>query len=139
MMHPNMATMLDIVCTDAPVTPATLQQLLVIAVATSFNSISIDGDTFTSDMIALLANGAAGGVAINVRELPSPDYVALQRTLNTFLTDLAQLVVRDGEGASRFATICVRGAPSSATAQCIAASIARSVLVKTSFAGRMPN
>ena len=134
MMHPNMATTLDIVCTDAPVTPATLQQLLVIAVATSFNSISIDGDTFTSDMIALLANGAAGGVAINVR-----DYVALQRTLNTFLTDLAQLVVRDGEGASRFATICVRGAPSSATAQCIAASIARSVLVKTSFAGRMPN
>ena len=142
MVHPNMATTLGIVCTDAPVTPAALQQLLMVAAATSFNSISIDGDTSTNDMVALLANGAAGGAPIDVREgePPSPDFTALQRVMNAFLAGLAQLVVRDGEGASRFVTIRVRGAPSGAAARCIAASIARSVLVKTGFAGRrMPN
>lgn len=142
MVHPNMATTLGIVCTDAPVTPVALQQLLAEAASTSFNNISIDGDTSTNDMVALLANGAAGGAPIDLREreLPSPGFVALQHVLNTFLASLAQLVVRDAQGASRFAAIRVRGAPSAPAARCIAAAIARSVLVKTGLAGRhMPN
>ena len=138
MVHSNMATTLGIICTDAPVTPAALQHLLAEAVSTSYNSISIDGDTSTNDMVALLANGAAGGTPVDVQErgLPAPDFVALQHTLNNFLASLAQLVVRDGEGASRFAAIRVRGAPSDPVARYIAAAIARSVLVKTGLAGR---
>ena len=138
MVHSNMATTLGIICTDAPVTPAALQHLLAEAVSTSYNSISIDGDTSTNDMVALLANGAAGGTPVDVQErgLPAPDFFALQHTLNTFLASLAQLVVRDGEGASRFAAIRVRGAPSDPVARYIAAAIARSVLVKTGLAGR---
>lgn len=133
-----MATTLGIICTDAPVTPAALQHLLAEAASTSYNSISIDGDTSTNDIVTLLANGAAGGTPVDVREreLPSPDFAVLQHTLSTFLASLAQLVVRDGEGASRFAAIRVRGAPSDPVARCIAAAIARSVLVKTGLAGR---
>lgn len=138
MVHPNMATTLGIICTDALVTPTALQQLLAEAVNTSYNSISIDGDTSTNDMVALFANGAAGGAPIDLpeRQLPSPDFAAFQHVLSAFLASLAQLVVRDGEGASRFAEIRVRGAPSGPAARCIAAAIARSVLVKTGLAGR---
>jgi glutamate N-acetyltransferase / amino-acid N-acetyltransferase len=147
MIHPNMATTLGIICTDAPVTPAALQQLLSIAADKSYNCISIDGDTSTNDMVAMLANGAAGGTEVEFHSSAasqsaasqSDDFVAFQRTLIEFMADMAKLVVRDGEGASKFITIRVRGSPSYPAAKHIASVIARSVLVKTGVYGKDPN
>lgn len=137
MIHPNMATLLGILCTDATVAPSVLQPLLQHAVARSFNSISVDGDTSTNDTVAVLANGAAGGAPI--LSPSSPDYSALQEVLTSFASDLAKLVVRDGEGATKFVTIRVSRAPSYATAHAIASSIARSPLVKTALYGKDAN
>jgi glutamate N-acetyltransferase/amino-acid N-acetyltransferase len=137
MIHPNMATLLGVITTDAPVAPALLSPLLTNAVNKSFNSISIDGDTSTNDTIAVLANGAAGGNEIN-SEL-SEDYSVFQKTLAKFATDLAKLVVRDGEGATKFVTIRVTESPSEAAARKIASTIARSPLVKTALYGRDAN
>ncbi|TVY87881.1 Arginine biosynthesis bifunctional protein ArgJ 1, mitochondrial, partial [Lachnellula willkommii] len=110
MIHPNMATLLGIIATDAEIAPALLPTLLTNAVNKSFNSISIDGDTSTNDTVAVLANGAAGGKEITSES--SEDYAAFQTTLTEFATDLAKLVVRDGEGATKFVTIRVTEAPS---------------------------
>ena len=142
MIHPNMATTLGIICSDAPVTPETLQQCLVTAADKSYNCISIDGDTSTNDMVAMIANGAAGGVAVDFEPsalTQSADFVALQRVLIVFMADLAKLVVRNGEGATKFITIRVQGSPSYAAAKHIASVIARSVLVKTAIYGKDPN
>jgi glutamate N-acetyltransferase/amino-acid N-acetyltransferase len=139
MIHPNMATTIGIICTDAPVTPIALQQLLSTAADKSYNCISIEGDTSTNDMVGMLANGAAGGTEIGFdpsAASQSDDFVALQWTLIEFMADMAKLVVRDGEGASKFITIRVRSAPSYASGKHIASVIARSVLVKT---GSNPN
>lgn len=137
MIHPNMATLLGILCTDAPIEPAPLQSLLAAAIDKSFNSISIDGDTSTNDTVALLANGAAGGTPIT--DPSSPDYAAMQETLTTFAADLAKLVVRDGEGATKFVTIRVTNAASYADAKRVASTIARSPLVKTALYGKDAN
>ncbi|OCK84003.1 Arginine biosynthesis bifunctional protein ArgJ 1 beta chain [Lepidopterella palustris CBS 459.81] len=137
MIHPNMATLLGILCTDAPIAPAPLQSLLVAAVDKSFNSISIDGDTSTNDTVALLANGAAGGEPITATS--SADYVAMQETLTRFAVDLAKLVVRDGEGATKFVTIRVTNAASYSDARKVASTIARSPLVKTALYGKDAN
>ncbi len=141
MIHPNMATLLGILCTDTPVEASALQPLLKSAMQRSFNSISIDGDTSTNDTVALLANGAAGGRPITQ---PSPtsttdDYTAFHSILTSFAADLAKLVVRDGEGATKFVTIRVTGAPSHDVAHAIASSIARSPLVKTALYGKDAN
>lgn len=142
MIHPNMATTLGIICTDASVTPTALQQLLSTAADKSYNCISIEGDTSTNDMLAMLANGAAGGTEIDFHPSAasqSDDFVAFQRTLVEFMAHMAKLVVRDGEGATKFMTIRVRGSPSYPAAKHIASVIARSVLVKTGIYGKDPS
>lgn len=133
MIHPNMATLLGIVCTDAPVSAAVLRKLLAHSVPRSFNAITIDGDTSTNDTIALLANGAAGGPKVTAAD--GEDYRVLQAEVTTFLRALAQLVVRDGEGATKFVTVRVLNSPSHADAQAIASAIATSPLVKTALYG----
>ncbi|EEP79346.1 ArgJ family protein [Uncinocarpus reesii 1704] len=137
MIHPNMATLLGIICTDAPIAPSALQSLLTHAVSRSFNSISIDGDTSTNDTVALLANGAAGGQPIS--SPTSPEYTAMQSILTGFAQSLAQLVVRDGEGATKFVTVRVQNSPSHSDAKLIASTIARSPLVKTALYGKDAN
>lgn len=142
MIHPNMATTLGIIYTDAPVTPIALQQLLSTAADKSYNCISIDGDTSTNDMVAMLANGAAGGNEIDFHPTAasqSEDFVALQLTLVEFMADMAKLVVRDGEGTTKFIPIRVRGAPSYPAGKHIASVIARSVLFKTGIYDKDPN
>jgi glutamate N-acetyltransferase / amino-acid N-acetyltransferase len=137
MIHPNMATLLGMIATDAPISPALLPSLLTTAVNKSFNSISIDGDTSTNDTVAVLANGAAGGQEITSES--SEDYSAFQSTLTDFATDLAKLVVRDGEGATKFVTIRVTESPSEVAARKIASTIATSPLVKTALYGKDAN
>jgi glutamate N-acetyltransferase/amino-acid N-acetyltransferase len=137
MIHPNMATLLGMIATDAPISPSLLPALLTSAVDSSFNSISIDGDTSTNDTVALLANGAAGGPEIV--SAASPDYAVFQTVLTDFSTDLAQLVVRDGEGATKFVTIRVTDSASLAGARKIASTIAKSPLVKTALYGKDAN
>ncbi|KAH8683017.1 hypothetical protein BGZ60DRAFT_368891 [Tricladium varicosporioides] len=137
MIHPNMATLLGMIATDAPIAPKLLPTLLTNAVNKSFNSISIDGDTSTNDTVAVLANGAAGGKEIASES--SEDFLIFQNALTEFATDLAKLVVRDGEGATKFVTIRVTEAPSEAGARKIASTIARSPLVKTALYGRDAN
>lgn len=104
MIHPNMATMLGFFVTDAPVTPTALKTILKYAVDRSFNAISVDGDMSTNDTIAALANGAAGGEAIDVG---SEGYEILKQEITEFSENLSQLIVRDGEGATKFVTIKV--------------------------------
>ncbi|KAK2738599.1 hypothetical protein FQN55_000476 [Onygenales sp. PD_40] len=137
MIHPNMATLLGILATDAPIASTALKPLLTHAIARSFNSISIDGDTSTNDTIALLANGAAGGQPITSPQ--SKDFAAMQNILTNFAQSLAQLVVRDGEGATKFVTVRVQNSPSHADAKAIASTIARSPLVKTALYGKDAN
>lgn len=143
MIHPNMATLLGVLCTDAAISPAALQSLLKYAVSRSFNSISIDGDTSTNDTVAVLANGAAGGETVQApaspSAQPSADYSALQKVFTSFAQDLSQLVVRDGEGATKFVTVRVRNSPDYDSARAIASTIARSPLVKTALYGRDAN
>ena len=105
MIHPNMATLLGFIATDAPVQPMALKSILSYAADRSFNSISVDGDMSTNDTVAILANGAAGGGII---EEGSSAYEVLKTTVTRFAEDLAKLVVRDGEGATKFVTITVK-------------------------------
>jgi glutamate N-acetyltransferase / amino-acid N-acetyltransferase len=137
MIFPNLATLLGMIATDAPIAPALLPSLLTSAVDRSFNSISIDGDTSTNDTVAILANGAAGGQ--EVTSSSSEDYAAFQDILTSFTIDLAKLVVRDGEGATKFVTIRVTEAPSLVGARKIASTIAKSPLVKTALYGKDAN
>ncbi|KAM7192054.1 Arginine biosynthesis protein ArgJ [Naviculisporaceae sp. PSN 640] len=147
MVHPNMATTLGIICTDAPVTPAVLQTALSAAADKSYNSISVDGDTSTNDMVAIFANGAPAPpdmVPIGHEVFDSDTYLVFKRVLEDFMVDMAKLVVRDAEGASKFITIRVRGGPPSdiqdwhGAAKRVASVIARSSLVKTAFYGKDP-
>jgi glutamate N-acetyltransferase/amino-acid N-acetyltransferase len=137
MIHPNMATLLGIICTDAPIAPSALSAMLSSAVDKSFNAISIDGDTSTNDTVALLANGAAGGQ--DIKDYNSIGFEEMQDTLTKFAQDLSQLVVRDGEGATKFVTIKVVNAKSYDDAKRVASTIARSPLVKTALYGKDAN
>ncbi|KAJ1938283.1 glutamate N-acetyltransferase [Linderina macrospora] len=137
MIHPNMATLLGTVCTDAAITQAMLDKALAYAVARSFNAISIDGDMSTNDTIAVLANGASGAPMIS--DANSPAFEEFQAELTTFMAELASLVVRDGEGATKFITIEVNGAQSFEDAKKVASTIATSSLVKTAFYGQDAN
>jgi len=137
MIHPNMATLLGVICTDAPVSAEPLQAALTSAITKSFNSISIDGDTSTNDTVCILANGAAGGSPIT--STSSEDFAAFQMVLTDFSIDLAKLVVRDGEGATKFITIRVTDAQSYSAAHRIASSVATSALVKTALYGNDAN
>jgi glutamate N-acetyltransferase/amino-acid N-acetyltransferase len=132
MIHPNMATMLAFVMTDAALAPAVLQRALKIAVDRSFNAISVDGDTSTNDCVLLMASGKAGNAA-------NADIADLQRALNAVCRDLAWMIVRDGEGATRVMELDVRGARNEREAKLAAHAIATSPLVKTALYGGDPN
>ncbi len=129
MIHPNMATMLAFVMTDAAIDAASLQKALKAAVDQSFNAISVDGDTSTNDTVVVLASGKVG-------EADPDDF---QRALNTVCRQLAWLIVRDGEGATRVMELEVRGARSARDAQLAAHAVATSPLVKTALHGGDPN
>lgn len=134
MIAPNMATMLSVLTTDAALDSALCADLLTAAVAVSFNRIVVDGDMSTNDTVLLLANGASG---VAVRD--AADRAALLAALQTVATTLSQAIVRDGEGARKFITLVVTGAPADASAAQVAHTIATSPLVKTAFAGGDPN
>ena len=129
MIHPNMATMLAFVMTDATLEPKTLQHCLKIAVDQSFNAISVDGDTSTNDCVLLMASGQAG----------LPDLHEFRRALNAVCRDLAWMIVRDGEGATRVMELEVRGARNEREAKLAAHAVATSPLVKTALHGGDPN
>jgi glutamate N-acetyltransferase / amino-acid N-acetyltransferase len=137
MIHPNMATLLCAITSDVAISPATLDAALRQAAELSFNSISIDGDTSTNDTLLVMANGMAGNLPLE--QLDSPDGAAFLAGLTVLCQRLAHEVVRDGEGATRFITINVRGAASYADAKLAAMTIARSPLVKTALYGADPN
>lgn len=133
MIHPDMATMLAFVATDARLGAAAVKRCLRDAVAVSFNCATVDGDTSTNDSCVLVATGAAGGKALAPG---SRDYKAVAAAVTEVCVELAQAVVRDGEGATRFVTLEVGGARSVAEARRVALSVAHSPLVKTAlFAG----
>lgn len=137
MIHPNMATMLAVVTTDATVPRAVLDAAMRQVLEVSFNSISIDGDTSTNDTLLVMANGASDAPPIT--ELDSPAGAAFVAGLTAVCQHLAHAIVRDGEGATRFVTITVRGAVNNAEAKQAAMTIARSPLVKTALFGADPN
>ncbi len=137
MIHPNMATLLCVVTTDAALSPAALDAALRFAADRSFHSISIDGDTSTNDTLLVLANGHAATPLID--DIDSEAGQAFLEGLTAVCQHLAQAVVRDGEGATRFVTISVRGARDDAEAHRAAMSVARSPLVKTALFGADPN
>ena len=134
MIAPNMATMLSVIMTDAGLTPEQADRMLRHAVDRSFNCISVEGHTSTSDSVILLANGAAGVGALDDQQRAS-----LQQLLDDVAADLAQAIIRDAEGADHFITIDVRGLSTREEAHRIAKAIADSPLVKTAIAGADPN
>jgi glutamate N-acetyltransferase/amino-acid N-acetyltransferase len=133
MIHPNMATTLGFVMTDAQVPVAPLRAMLKRGVEASYNRLSVDGDTSTNDTLLLLANGASG-VLVDPKELPKVEEAA-----TSVMQQLAQAIARDGEGARKFVTLLITGASSDTAAARIARSIANSPLVKTAIAGSDPN
>ncbi len=136
MIHPNMATMLGFVMTDAAVDSALLQGLLTTAVDDSFNSITVDGDTSTNDMVLLLANGVAQNKQIVADTPAAADF---KQALDEVLLDLAKMIVGDGEGATKLVQIQLSGAQDDAQAKIAARSVATSSLVKTAFFGEDAN
>ncbi len=135
MIHPNMATMLAFVFTDAAATPAFLKATLRAAADASFHAISVDGDTSTNDTVLVLASGALGGPVMSA-PLDAPDF---RRAVTEVCRQLAWLMVRDGEGATRVLDIAVTGAKSEADAKLVAHAVATSPLVKTALNGGDPN
>lgn len=137
MIAPNMATLLGFVFTDAAVEPRFLQKITAAGVDRSFNSITVDGDTSTNDTLLAFATGKAGNKPIaGEKDKGARDFIA---AFEAVLMDLAQLIVRDGEGAQKFVTIDVTGAASDKAARTIALTIANSPLVKTAIAGEDAN
>jgi glutamate N-acetyltransferase/amino-acid N-acetyltransferase len=136
MIMPNMATMLSFLITDAAVEPEWLAQVFRRAVDSSFNIISIDGDTSTNDTAILMANGMAGNPTL----LPcTPEAERFEELLRHVLLSLARQIVRDGEGATKFVEIRVVGASSDSDARTAAMAVANSLLVKTAFFGQDAN
>ncbi|MEO1221008.1 MAG: bifunctional glutamate N-acetyltransferase/amino-acid acetyltransferase ArgJ [Pseudomonadota bacterium] len=137
MIAPDMATMLGYIFTDAEIEPAFLQELLNSANIQSFSCITVDGDTSTSDTVLVFATGKAGNARITGWESPGAD--AFAAALHDVCRQLAQLVVRDGEGASKFISVRVSGATDDDSARRIGLAIANSPLVKTAIAGEDAN
>ena len=136
MIHPNMATMLGFVMTDLSISPELLQPALTQAVDDSFNSITVDGDTSTNDMVLILANGAAQNEMVTADSREAQQF---QIALNEVLLDLAKMIVSDGEGATTVVQIQLTGATDAAQAKIAARSVATSSLVKTAFFGEDAN
>ena len=136
MVKPDMATMLGYILTDANISGRAIQKALKYSNAGSFNAITVDGDMSTNDTVMLLANGAAGNSVIRSG---GRDYRVFQETLCDVSRELAQMIVRDGEGASKFMEVHVKGARCQADAKKMAESIANSLLVKCMVLGGDPN
>jgi glutamate N-acetyltransferase/amino-acid N-acetyltransferase len=137
MIAPDMATMLSFLVTDAAISAPALQALLSGTVGDTVNAITIDGDTSTSDTVLLFATGAAGGARIESAD--DPRLADFKVALGDLMRELAQMIVKDGEGARKFVEITVTGAESDASARRIGFSIANSPLVKTAVAGEDAN
>ncbi len=137
MIMPNMATMLAFILTDAKISPDLLQRLLKKSVAATFNAITVDGDTSTNDTVLLLANGMAEHPPL-AEERPEA-LAAFAAALTDLCRELALMIVRDGEGATKLVTVRVRGARSEAEADRAARAVANSNLVKTAFFGEDAN
>jgi glutamate N-acetyltransferase/amino-acid N-acetyltransferase len=136
MIHPNMATMLGYVATDATVSQLALEAMIQYAVNRSFNCITVDGDTSTNDSLVLIATGQAGNAEITEHDA---DYATLRDVVTEVTATLAQAIVRDGEGATKFMTIRVEGGKDEAECRKAAYAIAHSPLVKTAFFASDPN
>ncbi|WP_018076663.1 bifunctional glutamate N-acetyltransferase/amino-acid acetyltransferase ArgJ [Thiobacillus denitrificans] len=137
MIHPNMATMLGYVATDAAIAPGLMPQLVKEVADVSFNCVTVDGDTSTNDSFILIATGQAGNAEI--ADPAGADYAALKAALSEVAIGLAQAMARDGEGATKFITVAVEGGRDRAECKQIAYAIARSPLVKTAFFASDPN
>ena len=137
MIAPDMATMLAFVATDADIGADALDELLRAGVGPSFNAVTVDSDTSTSDTVLLIASGAAGHGRVERADDARLD--AFRAALDDLLLDLALQVVKDGEGATKFVTVNVMGAVSDASARAVAMSVANSPLVKTAVAGEDAN
>ena len=137
MICPNMATMLCFITTDVNIEPEMLKKALNDATNLSFNMITVDGDTSTNDMVCVLASGESGNEVINIEDCEG--YKIFAEALNNVCIDLAKLIIIDGEGATKFLEINVKGAKDFKEAKQAAMSIAKSPLVKTAFFGEDPN
>ena len=137
MIAPDMATMLGFVATDANLTPAVLQALLAEGVQDTFNAVTVDGDTSTNDCLLLFATGRSG--APQIADPADPRLAGFRAALDRVLLDLAQQLIRDGEGARKFVKVSVSGAASKSSARRIARTICESPLVKTALAGEDAN
>ncbi|KAA8734537.1 bifunctional glutamate N-acetyltransferase/amino-acid acetyltransferase ArgJ [Acinetobacter qingfengensis] len=137
MIRPNMATMLSFVATDAPIAQELVDQLLQTTVTQSFNRITIDGDTSTNDSCIFIATGLAGGKGID--SIDDPRYQVILDVLSRVMLRLAQLIVRDGEGATKFITVTVEGGANTQECCDVAYSIAESPLIKTALFASDPN
>lgn len=136
MIHPNMATMLGYIATDAAVSQAALENIIQYAVNKSFNCITVDGDTSTNDSLIVLATNQAGNAEITAE---STDFSALRDAITDVAVELAQAIVRDGEGATKFMTVTVESGKSEAECRKVAYAIAHSPLIKTAFFASDPN
>ena len=136
MIHPNMATMLAFVTTDAAVEKECLQNTLSKATERTFNRITVDGDTSTNDMVLLMANGAAGNKPLTQS---SPDYPAFEEAVEAVMRELAKEVARDGEGATKLIEVVVEGAKDEESAATLAKAVVGSSLVKTAAYGEDAN
>ena len=137
MIRPNMATMLGFVATDAAVAQPLLDRLVREAADASFNCVTVDGDTSTNDSFVLIASGRAGNATI--ADAACADYAALKQAVTAVAAELAQAIVRDGEGATKFMTIAVGGGRDAAECKAVGYAIAHSPLVKTAFFASDPN
>ncbi len=137
MIHPNMATMLGFIATDAAISPTLLRSLVRMVADTSFNCITVDGDTSTNDALILIATGQAGHSSID--DANHPDFNKLHAALAEVAITLAQMIVRDGEGATKFITIQVEKGQTREECNRVAYAIAHSPLVKTAFFASDPN
>ena len=136
MIHPNMATMLGYIATDAAVSQSALESIIQYAVNKSFNCITVDGDTSTNDSLILMATNLAGNTEVNEN---SADFIALRDAMTDVAIELAQAIVRDGEGATKFMTVKVEGGRDEAECRKVAYAIAHSPLIKTAFFASDPN
>ena len=136
MIEPNMATMLGFITTDAAISPAMLRRALGLAINRSFNRLVVDGDESTNDSVFLLASGAAGNAAIT---RGGTDFDAFLEALAAVCVSLARQMAKDGEGATKFVTVTVKGAKTAHDAERAARAVAKSPLSKTSWFGRDPN
>ncbi|HUW99078.1 MAG TPA: bifunctional glutamate N-acetyltransferase/amino-acid acetyltransferase ArgJ [Acidiferrobacter sp.] len=136
MIHPNMATMLSFIATDVSAPRQVLKAALDQAVRSTFNAISVDGDTSTNDAVVLLATGRSGA---HIDETKGPNFSRFVAGLETLCADLAHAIVRDGEGATKFVRVCVSGGRSEDECRQVANTIAQSPLVKTALFASDPN